>query len=58
MHIRILHTLNRITQTKLTINNQKHEKNNHGANSRTSLAQAKDSHLGERDLSLKLQVLT
>jgi len=57
MHIHILHTLNRVIQTKLTINNQKHEKNSHGANSCTSLAQAKDPRSGKRGLSLKLQVI-
>jgi len=58
MHIHILHTLNRVIQTKLTINNQSMEKNNHRENSRTSLAQARDPRSGTKDLSLKLHVLT
>jgi len=31
MHIHTLHTSIKEIQTKLTINNQKHEKHNHGA---------------------------
>jgi len=46
-----------VIQAKHTINNQKHGENSYGAKPHTSLAQAKDPHPGERDLSLKLQVL-
>jgi len=41
----------------MQLTTQKHGKNSHGVKSRTSLAQAEDPRSGERDLSLKLQVL-
>jgi len=45
-------------QPSIQLTTQKHRRNNHGVRSRASLAQAEDPRLGERDLLLKLQVLT